>query len=927
MRAYKLLSLVFTFLFSFLIVGCSLFKKEEVTVPDELIERPDVDFTIPYNNIKKVELENGFKVIVFKRDQYPKVLVQIAYNVGSGQELSGERGLAHLIEHMIFKGTKKLSESDITAIARKYGAMLNAFTSKDVTSYFFESDKNNWESFVEIMADCMLNARFESEHLASELKAVIQEKKMYEDDYWHFLSDKACELLVPANHPYHHPILGFKEDLFSFSSEKLRKFYNKYYGPNNATLFIVGDVNIDDAIAIARKSFGNIPRKELPEKRIIPQYEVDTENQSVKIYRDVKKERIGFFWKIPGLKSNNNVLVSIVESILSGGEGSLLYKRLVDKDKIAIDLAAYGSQRIEAGAFFILIAPKDGCYEKCKIAVCEELNKIIKNGVSLKNLKKSARLVEKGFLNGLQRNTTLTNYWINSFFSTGDEFELFKRVKAFNQVTVKDVQSFVFKNLDPFFMNEIRLLPIPEERKQLWLENKKRSEEVDSKILKKFVRTTDVEEKSFANLIEAPKKLEFNFPEPTRLFELPNGLKVLLHKSGDLPLIHTDINFKDSSFISSSLEGREVSCMMGMLIEGSEKFKKSNNVDFFEMYGAGYSFNSSGASLSTVNVAYKPVLERFFYVLTRPEFNKNNFEKVRSIFIDSYLRAKESPVSVAKNIMNTLIYKNHPFGWSIDEAIETIKNVSISNLKSIHKKYIAPNNMSMVVVGNFNLDEMEENIREVMSEWNRGQSLDFSKFYNNKSYFEQSNFEPDKIINYEMLRDQVAVLMGRDSDINIYHKDYYLLKLLNYTCFNFIGSRLYNLRERSGLFYNAGGGIGVNATKVKGLDFVFARVSKDRVKEAQESIKELIDNFGDGGITAEELEDARQAIRMSLISMVTTIESMAGSFGSLEEFGFDYDYYNKKLEEIQSVTLDEINSLCKKRFNSKRFSTIKVGRA
>src|SRR3990172_8208409 len=154
-------------------------------------------FAVPSAGITKVVLENGMTVLIFKNSSIPKVLVQIAYDVGSYVESDGERGLAHLIEHMIFKGTTKMSESDIDEISRKYGASYNAFTSMDMTSYYFETNKNNWKPFMSILADCMQNARFDDQHLASELKAVIQELKMYKDDYWSMMLEKVDSLLYP----------------------------------------------------------------------------------------------------------------------------------------------------------------------------------------------------------------------------------------------------------------------------------------------------------------------------------------------------------------------------------------------------------------------------------------------------------------------------------------------------------------------------------------------------------------------------------------------------------------------------------------------------------------------------------------------------------------------------------------------------------
>jgi predicted Zn-dependent peptidase len=153
---YKWFFIMLSFIIT-LILGINFFipqKKEEISPTI----KTKVNFEMKKENIKKVVLDNGLTVLAFKDSACPKVLLQIAYGIGSAVEQAGQRGLAHLIEHMIFKGTNKLSEGDIDAIARKFGATFNAFTAKDMTSYYFEVDKNNWQPFLAILADCMQNA-------------------------------------------------------------------------------------------------------------------------------------------------------------------------------------------------------------------------------------------------------------------------------------------------------------------------------------------------------------------------------------------------------------------------------------------------------------------------------------------------------------------------------------------------------------------------------------------------------------------------------------------------------------------------------------------------------------------------------------------------------------------------------------------------
>ena len=898
-----------------LFLGNCMVKKDNFEI---VVDRPRVDFKIPSDRMKKVVLENGMTVLVFEQKHFPKVVLQVAYDVGSGTEVSGERGLAHLIEHMIFKGTNDLSEGDIDAISLKYGAKLNAFTGKDETAYFFEVDKNNWEPFVDILADCMKNARFKEQHLASEMKAVIQELRMCEDSYIRFLVDKAFKNLYPSNHPYHDPIIGYKEDLLSLSADGLRKFYRKNYDPSKAVLFVVGDVNADEIINVAKERFGKIPGNKEPvvDDRIIPHDGANVAVQVDRIYRDVKNSVLAFYWKIPGRKAKNTVLTSVVEGVLGEGEGSIFYRRLVDDEKLAISSAAYAYQLKESGIFFVVVEPREGCIDKCRAVIAEEMAKIIENGVEKDAFTKVVRKRESQFFTGLQNNMEFVRDWMNSFLATRDENEIFRRVDDFYKTDKESVKNFVQKFLDPFLMNELQLLPIPEEKKYLWIEKKKLSDEMDAKILARFERTEGLE--GAKKVVADPKPIQFSFPKPDKTVELDNGLKVVMHRSAHFPLVTVHCKFKETDFLSNSKEGSAIELMMNCLVEGSRFYGKKENVDFFDLYGANYWFEVSGTGFSSVNVGYKNLFERWFHILTSPAFDKAAFEKVKNIAIDYLQRAKDNNIAVARNLMRGIVYKNHPYGYSFDDAIEYLKKMSLDDLKLLHKKYVCPKNMVMFVVGDFDLDQMERSIQETCGEWASG------------SYQEPNlssgEFIPGTVLNHEMLRDQMVLILGQASPVTMSSPDRLPLRLINTIAFRVGGSRLWDLRERTGLFYTANGGWAYGLTKVHGFDYIFSLVSLDKVGFAEQKIRELVDTVGMHGVTQKELNDSKTDYLNGIIDFTSSISRLAMAFAFIEEYRFQPDYFDTLLKRVQDISLEEINQVAKKYFDSKKLSKVRVGR-
>lgn len=875
-------------------------------------------FPMPTDKVKKITLDNGMTALLFHNPSVPKVLIQMAYHVGSYVEQSKEFGLAHLLEHMIFKGTQKLSEGDIDAIARRYGASYNAFTSADVTSYYFETNKNNWKPFLHILADCVQNVRFDEQHLASELTAVIQELKMYKDNYWSLMFKKVTSLLFPAHHPYHHPVIGYQEDLVSVTAERLKAFYQKYYTPDRATLFIVGDFDEREVIKEIEAYFQPIVSTTKKEIQPFPVLTPELVAQHTRCYEDIKSEEVGFYWRIPGLKDPNEMISTAVAMLLGDGEGSRLHRALVDEHKVAASIGVYAQKFIEEGIFLILVEPFSGKSDECKKIIRKELERAAKEGFTARELEHVVKTHAKHFFTKLQQFKHFTYEWLNSYFATNNELELFDRVNRFVDITSKDAQQFITTYLDPFFINQIDILPIPADKQHLSKQIKKHSDELDEKILAAHVRTTEVEQPRYVNELPEPAKLDFVFPKPDRIVTLSNGLKVLMKKNNTLPLISLACTFKEQAYFSSSQEGNNLDLMMNMLIEGSEGFEKEANVHFFEFYGADYNFDAQGGSLSMLSTDVKELFNRFFHVLTKPTFPAAALNKLKDITIDSFERSKDDSFDMGLRTLKSIIYQNHPFGWTFDEAIAATKKTSLDDLKRLHTTYVNPANMLLTITGDVELDELEQIIQQVFSAWKSGQQKLIS--------YPTPTFVPGIHKDVHLVRDQAVLLLGQPSPVTIYHPDLYPLKLLNYIGFYSLGSRLFQLRERSGLFYTAAGAWAANVSKEPGFDYVGAILNHDKLTQAEQQIRDLIDHMKTDGVTQPELNAARQLYLKTLIDAVSTNSSVADLFSSLECFDLGFDHYDKVLQRIQTISLEELNAICAQYFDTKAMARVRVGR-
>lgn len=868
--------------------------------------------------VTKEILDNGMTVLMYRNPSVPKVLVQVAYSIGSYVEDAGERGLAHILEHMIFKGTDKLSETDIDSIACKYGASFNAFTSNDITSYYFETNKNNWKPFVGILADCMQNARFDDQHLSSELWAVIQELKMYKDDYWRMMLGKMMSSIFPANHPYHAPIIGYKEDLLDMTGKRIRNFYDKYYHPDHAILVVAGDIDPVDVMTTVKQQFGNIPKNNTPLKITFPERSSDLVSMQTRCYEDVKNDHAVFYWRIPGLKDQQDVLSTAVAFLLGSGENSPLHKALVDEHQVAASVGVAPYKFMEDGLFCIFLEPLSGKADVCKQIIQNTLLKSMEQGFSAHEFDHMIHSQKKAFFSKLENLQGLAYEWITSYFATKDEFSVFSKVKRFEAVTSLDVQNFMKMYLDPFIMNDMAVLPMPENKKDQMMKAKQLSDEMDKKILSSRPRTAPIEEQKFAKVIGNPEPLSFSFPKPHRVLELDNGLTVMLYANKSLPIMSLSCRFKNANYHTKIKENAVLDIMMGMLIEGSSGYTKEENVTFFDSFGADFSFTDSGAELSLLSDDYAVIFKRFLHTLMHPTFPVDALEKTREIVLDGLERSKDDQQTVGFRELSNLLYKGHPYAWTFDESIALTQTVTVDDLKRFHQKFVNPKNVVMSIVGDFDLDEMQQVVTDIFEPWPTGDVV--------LIVHAPLNYEAKKIVDVPMLRDQVVLLLGRPSKLDVYHEDLVPVRLLNYIAFKSLGSRIFQLRQQSGLFYTASGSWAEGASRDPGVDYLFTLLTPDKVDEVDQQFRILVDRIGTDGVTSDELAAAQQMYFKTLIDTVTSNRAKATLLCTLKDLDLPFDRYDIMLKRVRSMTLDEINKVAKKYFNTENMTSIRVGR-
>jgi zinc protease len=864
--------------------------------------------------IKYLELKNGLKVLLYKDTSRPKVLIQMAYNVGSSIERSYEKGLAHLVEHMIFKGTNKLAEGDIDAIARKYGANFNAFTSHDVTSYYFEVNKANWICFLEILADCMTNSRFEEQHLASELKAVVAELNMYRDDLDSKIAEKALELSFAQNHPYHFPIIGFKEELATMHAKELHDFYNRCYHPNKAALFIIGDIDFTEAASAATELFEPIPNATDVVSPSFPPSLLEPSSINVKIFEEIEQEKLCFFWKIPGQDTVSTALVDVLTELLAGGQNSRIYRKLVDETQVARDVSIQADLMHRAGVMLLFVLPSSSNTSEIERLLLEELGKILETGFSEEEITRVKAGLAPSFIRKTENWHGLASDWINEIFLGGNPARIFDYLMELEAVSKSTLQNFVKKHFLPSCLNCISLLTLPKTLRELWANNRELAKKQQDSILSNHIRTTALEEPRYVHELPKATIPTCHFPAVKNTIT-KTGIELLSYAKTTYPLSYFRLNFKNSFILSKDKEGLLVELMMQMLLENSVRHSKYEHLAFLENLGANFSLDSDGISLSCLGSSLSEALARILEIFCEPKFEEKALEKQKEIMLAEILERADDPQKVGIQTFYMLCYPNTGFCWSHADAMSFVKSITIEDLWACHKKYCHPGAFFAAISGLFDENKVTQELDAAFA----------LKPATNLTMTPVKGTISPTTLHIDMLRDQVILLMAKPSTLSLHDKDYLPLSILNIILFYSLGSRLYKIREQTGLFYSIFGGFALDASSIGSFDYICTLLNPGDVAHAQdEIIKELL-NVKEFGITESELDDAKQIYLNGRINLLSDTPSVTQLLVSLKLFGLNFDYYKELLNRLQNLSAADVNEVAKRYIEPKNFLTITVG--
>lgn len=336
---------------------------------------------IGFAQVSEYQLDNGLKLLVKPDHRAPVVVSQVWYKVGSSYEHNGITGISHILEHMMFKGTENLGPNEFSRIIAENGGSENAFTGRDYTAYFQTLEKSRLEVSFRLEAERMRKLVIDEAELLKEREVVAEERRMRTDDNPRALLREALNATAFMNSPYHHPVIGWMNDINHYAAEDLRDWYQMWYAPNNATVVVVGDVDPDEVYKLAQQYFGPLAPETLATLK--PQIEVEQRGlRTVQLKAPAELPYLMMGWKVPVAATAEEEWVpyalDVLAGVLDGGASSRFSRELVREQQVVAGVSAYNNafSRLD-DIFTIAGTPAQGkTVEDVKQAVLDQLEKV-----------------------------------------------------------------------------------------------------------------------------------------------------------------------------------------------------------------------------------------------------------------------------------------------------------------------------------------------------------------------------------------------------------------------------------------------------------------------------------------------------------------------------------------------------------------------
>ena len=913
------------FFFPFLLIFSSVYSNSEndaVLVNQSSTNPLDISY-------EKWVLPNGLTVLIHEDKSDPLVQVHVTYHVGSNREKAGKSGFAHYFEHMMFQGSENVADERHFKIINDAGGNMNGNTTSDRTVYFQTIPSNYLETALWLESDRMgfLLDAVTDEKFENQRDAVKNEKYQNQISQQYGMRNEILgQSLYPASHPYNWPVIGYVDDLDRATSEDLKNFFLRWYGPNNAILTIAGDVSSSEVLPLVQKYFGSIPRGAEVKKQsaMVPRLSSDiytgyTDNVYLPL-TEIVFPTVANYHK-------DEAPLDMLASLMGEGKKSIFYKNFVKSEKAIQASVSHPCSELSGEFHFTVLTFPDwqedqGIYfNNIEADIRNTISEWEEKGFSDEDLEmvKAAMISNSvDMKTSISSKATMISSWEwlgRGKHNVSSEIERYKKVtrvdvmRVFNKyIKNRKAVIMVVRPKSPF-VKELDSLISRNPNSTLFLDEDPQYENlVYNKAIDNFDRSIQpIPSKPKTPVI--PEYYKDNFS---------NGLKTIFSQTNEIPKIYLRLKINGGSLLEDDKKIGVADFTAQMMNESTSKSSSEDISVELQKLGSTISF-SSDEDVTTMYIEcltdnLDKTLEIAKEKLLNPGFNEEDFKRIKKSNIEGLESMKKNSAYVAQAAMGNILYGETPYGRTVNE--KNIKKIKLKDVKEFYNNY-SPNISELVAVGNISKEELYS-------------KLEFLKNWENKNIVLPSKFEfPEDNSTQIYLLDkegasQSYILMGHKSDSYDASGINFKSQIMNKSLGGGASGRLFlNLREDKGYTYGAYSFF--QGDKNTGLFGIQTSVKTEVTDSALTEVFNILDDYTNKGLTEDELLSTKNSYLNSASLKYETPNQKLGFLNRILTYNLDGTYIDKQADILNSISLNEINSLASTKIKTSEMAIVIVG--
>ena len=861
--------------------------------------------TASVEGITEYQMDNGLKVLLFPDNSAQTMTVNITYLVGSRHEGYGEKGMAHLLEHMVFKGTP--DHPDIPKELSARGARPNGTTWYDRTNYFetFNATEDNLDWALDLEADRMVNSYIAKEDLESEFSVVRNEFEAGENSPVRVLMQKTIDAAY-LWHNYGNSTIGNRSDIERVPIDNLKAFYKKFYRPDNAVLMVTGKFEEEKVLKLIQEKFGDIPKPETPIRDSYTVEPAQDGEKEVNVSRVGDIQLVSALYHTPAGSDVDYAAMAVLENVLTDEPSGRLYKALVETQK-ASSLWSFSPFTKEPGFMYINVeVPSDKSADEVEKILKETLNGVKTNPITEEEMNRAkaniAKQIDQQF-----RNSAYLGTYMSEFIGAGDWRLAFIMRDRVEEMTLEQVNAAASKYLIPTNRTIGRFNPTksPERVEIDHVAN------LDSLV-------TNYEGREGMGTGEAFDVAYDNIKERLEKGTLSNDVEYgIIEKNNRGENVNVNFSIRNGDVKSLTDKGLIPSFTASMLNKGTKTMTRQQIEDklsalksSINIYGNNGNVN---VSISSTKENLMATLELMADMLKNPTFDAAELEKLKTERLAGLEANKTEPQFLASrrvSQINNTYPKGHPlYRMTIEEEEQAIKAVTKEGVQSFYDKFYGLGKSILVGIGTLESDKVKSMIEESFKKYKS--KMDYERIADPFTASKNANEDiltPDK---------KNAMTLGNLSlEVSQAHEDYPALTIASTILGGgFLNSRIAErLRQKDGVSYGAGAGFqgDSSAEDQNSAMYLYAIYAPTNYDKVQLGFKEEIDRFIKDGITEDELKDAVNGwIQEENVSRAKDNE-LTRLINNNIFYGRTMDFQKSLEDKVSKLTVADVNAAIKK---------------